>query len=349
MANPAPPPVVTMIWAEGDFRRIVFDDLDMEFYDLLESHGYFLENIDGVTAAIYPNDEVVSKKFEDYFHWQWVCSLVTEDTSDVYDELYSHFVNNPDDLHKLHWREFEILLFRIFQNHGYRAILGPGRGDEGVDIHLWQEDPLGDVLTVVQAKKYAPHRQIGQPDVAALYGVANVENASKALFVTTSDYAPVAKRFAARTSGVLELAEKEVIVDWCGKATNGIIADKSSLLSPQRVGALIAQLSRNPNSRIVHASWGYNMTHNCFAVVVKESKHAALLMGLRNQTISDDGFGQIGTEAPILDPHLSEYLLNSENVWRAKRSEDNGRISYWDGRQIYTEWNGQPMSFNYMD
>ena len=91
------------------------------------------------------------------------------------------------------------------------------------------------------------------------------------------------------------------------------------------------------------------MTHNCFAVVVKESKHAALLMGLRNQTISDDGFGQIGTEAPILDPHLSEYLLNSENVWRAKRSEDNGRISYWDGRQIYTEWNGQPMSFNYMD
>jgi len=114
MANPAPPPVVTMIWAEGDFRRIVFDDLDMEFYDLLESHGYFLENIDGVTAAIYPNDEVVSKKFEDYFHWQWVCSLVTEDTSDVYDELYSHFVNNPDDLHKLHWREFEILLFRIF-------------------------------------------------------------------------------------------------------------------------------------------------------------------------------------------------------------------------------------------
>lgn len=350
--EPSSPPVVTMLWSEGDFRRFVFDGidgLDIEFFDLLESHGYFFENADGVTAEIYPNDEVLSQKFEEYFHWQWVCSLVTEDTSDVYEELYSHFVNNPSDLHKLEWREFETLLFRIFQNHGFNAILGPGRGDEGVDIRLWQKDPLGDVLTVVQAKKYAPHRTIGQTDVAALYGVSKVENASKALFVTTSNYAPVAKRFAARTSGVLELAEKEIIVDWCNKATNGVLTDKSSLLSLQNVEEIISQLSKKPDNRIVHASWGHNMTHNNFAIVVKESKHAALLMGLKNQTVTDDGYGQMGSEIPILDPSLSKSLLKPNNVWRAKRLEHEGEISYWDGNNLFHAWNKTPMNFNYMD
>ncbi|MFW0778194.1 MAG: restriction endonuclease [Rickettsiales bacterium] len=351
--EPQSPPTVTMLYSDGDLIRFISGDLcsglDGEFFDLLEEHGYWFETIDGVTLAIYPNDETLSKKFEEYFHWQWVCSLVTEDTSDVYEELYSHFITNPDDLHKLEWRDFEILLFRIFQNHGFKAILGPGRGDEGVDIRLWQEDPLGDILTVVQAKKYAAHRSIGQTDVAALFGVSKVENAQKALFVTTSNYAPVAKRFAARTSGVLELAEKEVIIDWCGKATAGVIADKSSLLSEKSIETIIGRLSKQLDHRIVHASWGYNMIHNNFAVVVKESKHAALLMGLTNQTLRDDGYGQRGEEIPILDPNSSKFLLNADNVWRAKRSEENGRISYWDGERLYSVWNGQPMNFDYMD
>lgn len=350
--EPSSPPVVTILWSAGDFHRFVFDGidgLDTEFFDLLEEQGYCFENIDGVTAEIYPNDEALSKKFEEYFHWQWVCSLVKEDTADVYDELYSHFVNHPDDLHKLEWREFEILLFRIFQNHGYKAILGPGRGDQGIDIRLWQEAPLGDVLTLVQAKKYAPHRNIGQTDVAALYGVSVVENANKALFVTTSNYAPVAKKFAARTSGILELAERESIIDWCGKATSGVIADKSSLLSLKSIETLMGQISKKPDHRIVHASWGYNMTHNDFALVVKESKHAALLMGLRNRTLSDDGYGQRGVEVPVLEAESALSLLNSENVWRAKRSEENGRVTYWDGSRLFLSWDGMPTNFDYVD
>ena len=350
--EPSSPPIVTMLWSEGDFRRFVFDGidgLDIEFFDLLNEHGYWFENVDGVTLAIYPEDEMLSRKFEEYFHWKWVCSLVTEDTSDVYEEIYSHFLNNPDDLHKLEWRAFEILLCRIFQNHGFKAILGPGRGDEGIDIHLWQEDPLGDVLTVVQAKKYAPHRNIGQTDVAALYGVSVVENANKALFVTTSNYAPVAKRFAARTSGVLELAEKETIIDWCSKATAGVIADKSSLLSKKSIETIIARLSKQKDHRIVHATWGYDMIHNNFAIVVKESKHAALLMGLTNQTLNDDGYGQRGNEIPILDPNLTKSLLNSNNVWRAKRREEDGYISYWDGKHLFSVWNGKPVNFDYVD
>lgn len=46
------------------------------------------------------------------------------------------------------------------------------------------------------------------------------------------------------------------------------------------------------------------MNHNSFAVFVKKRKHAALLMGLTNQTLTDDGYGQMGTEMPVLNPYL---------------------------------------------
>ena len=343
--EPTIPPTVTIMYSDGG----LINHLDLEFIELLNKEGYTYENRDGVTAAIYSDRDDLSKRFEEYFHWKWVCSLIKADTADVYSELYSHFLRNPEHMHKLKWRDFEVLLFRIFQNHGYKAILGPGSGDEGVDITLWQESPLGDVMTLVQAKKYAPNRMIDQTQVAALYGVGMVEKADNALFVTTSNYAPVAKRFAARTSGFLELANKEHIVDWCKKATAGVIQDKSSLLNPTNVTSCIEQLMRKLDHRLVQASWGYNMTHNSFAIVIKETKYAALLIGLRNETISDDGYGQRGTEVPILHPSLTASLLNSENVRRVMRMEKNGDVSYWDGSILYTPWNGKPAVFDYLD
>ena len=244
--EPSSPPVVTLLWSEGGLREVLFGEdssgLEPEFSDLLEELGYFYECRDNVTVEIYPKSDKLCKAFEEFFHWKWVCGLVKEDTSDVYEELYSHFVSRPEDLHRLHWRDFEILLFRIFQNHGFKAVLGPGKGDGGVDLRLWHEDPLGDVLTVVQAKKYAPHRGIDQTAVAALFGVSIVEESQKALFVTTSKYQPVAKEFASRTSGVLELAGKDDIINWCQSATKGVIEDKSSLLKKKSIRKIISQV-----------------------------------------------------------------------------------------------------------
>ncbi len=351
--EPSYPPVVTLLWSEGGLREVLCGEdsagLEPEFSNLLHALGYIYECRDNVTIEIYPESEELSKAFEKFFHWKWICGLVKEDTADVYEELYSHFVNRPEDLHRLHWREFEIFLFRIFQNHGFKAILGPGQGDEGIDLRLWHEDPLGDVLTVVQAKKYAPHRSIDQTAVAALFGVSIIEDSDKALFVTTSNYQPVAKRFASRTSGVLELAGKEDIVNWCQRATRGVIEDKSSLLAKQSVSKIISQVHNRFDPRVVHATWGYNMTHNTFALVVKESKHAALLMGLKNQIVSHDGYGQRGIEVPNFEFNNMNELLCAKNVWRAKRSEENGRATYWDGVHLYSPWDRKPTMFNYMD
>jgi hypothetical protein len=290
----------------------------------------------------------LSQAFHGYFHWQWVCSLIKEDTADVYHELYEEFAKRPEYLQRLGWRDFETLLFRLFQNHGFEAFLGPGRGDEGVDLRLVQRAPLGDVLTVVQAKRYAPKRKVGQTEVAALYGAGHLENAGRALFVTTSTYAPVSRRWAARTSGYLELADAEDVVRWCAKATAGVIADKSSLVSPDHVTRLISDVAKRIDSRVIHASGGWNITDNWFALVLKESRHAALLMRLPKFVLTHDGYGQMGTHVPQLDASTLDYFT-SDNVWRAKRLNKDGRVSYWDGERLYHAWDGLPCNFNLCD
>lgn len=350
--EPSEPPIVTMFWAEGPILDVLSredaDGHEPGFREHLEKLGYFYENIDGITMAIYPEDEELSKAFTAYFHWQWVCGLIKEDTADVYHELYEQFVRKPEDLQRLHWRDFETLLFRIFQNQGFEAILGPGRGDEGVDLRLIQRAPLGDILTVVQAKRYAPHRKIDHTEVAALFGVGHFEKANRSLFVTTSSYAPVAKSWAARTNGFLELAGAEEVVKWCATASAGVIADKSSLVSPTHVSRLIEDLARTPDARIVHASGGYNMTDNWFAIVLKETKHAALLMAIPAAILSHDGYEQRGTHIPLLDA-TTITRFSPETVWRARRTNDKYGVSYWDGNRLYQPWDGKPCRFDFCD
>ncbi len=345
-------PVVTILCFDGAFGQMLdgyYDGLEMQFNELLEQHGFWYERDDGVSIHIYPLDESpLLQPFSDFVRWQWICGLLKPDIADVYDEIYAHFAKRPDDLYRLHWRDFEILLFRIFQNQGFQAELGPGTGDGGVDIRLLQRDPLGDMMTLVQARKYAPKRKIGLEAVAALHGIATVEGAQKSLFVTTSAYLPVAQGFASRTSGALELAASDDVMRWCRDATHGIIQDKSVLVSPVQLSTLLQQLSpRDP--RVVHAHSGVTMILNKFALVLKETNHAALLMSLPRMTTSDDGHGQVGFEVPHLDDTCLP-MLKADSVFRAKRSVNaHGQVRYWDGRHLYSQWGGQPEHFSWLD
>lgn len=284
--EPSDPPVVTLLICGGDLVTVLAGE-DPEghepaFRELLEKLGYFYENLNGYTMAIYTEVEPLCSAFIRYFHWRWVCSLITQDTADVYQELYGHFVRNPDDLNRLHWRDFETLLFRIFQNQGFSAELGPGTADNGVDLRLWQRDPIGDILTVVQAKRYAIGNKIDLTNVAALYGIGIGEGASKSLFVTTSSYLPGARRWAARFPNSIELAERKDVVNWCARATEGIIADKSSLVSPDSVARIIEDVAHRRDPRVLHAHSGYGAIMNNFALVIKETKHAAFPLQTRH-------------------------------------------------------------------
>ena len=105
-----------------------------------------------------------------------------------------------------------------------------------------------------------------------------------------------ARNFASRVSSELQLADSEDVVEWCAKATHGIIKDKSTLVARTNVERLIQTLAHNAfDLRVVHSTWGYDMTHNTYALVIKETKRAALLLSIRNKTISADEQGTEGS------------------------------------------------------
>lgn len=249
-------------------------------------------------------------------------------------------------MRNLKWREFETLIFRIFQSQGFTCELGPGSNDGGIDVRMLQRDPLGDILTLVQVKKYAAGRKIDQSAVAALHGVADVETAQRSIFVTTSEYLPSARKFAGRTSIPMTLATSRDVRDWCKTATDGIVRDKSKLVTPSALSSCLQSLlPKDP--RIIHAHTGYSMILNQFALILKETKYAALIMALPSRTISDDGYGQTGFEIPDIGPECLTRL-NAETVFRAKRQVHDGRVSYWNGRELYSAWNGEAAHFSFM-
>jgi HJR/Mrr/RecB family endonuclease len=145
------------------------------------------------------------------------CVVLAPDFAQINDELLEYFALHPDALYNLPWRQFEKLLETIFNNHGYRTQLGPGSNDEGVDLRLLSKDSIGEVVTLVQAKRYAPNRPISLEAVSALYGVVEAEKANRGLFVTTSRYLPSAQRFAQTTHSRLILATPDDVALWCSQ------------------------------------------------------------------------------------------------------------------------------------
>ncbi len=349
--EPSDLPVLSCLWSEGDLVRILQGDgppeIEIEFKELLENHGCWYEFDNHVRMNIYPDENSNYSIFSSYFHWQWVCSLVKEDIGDIYHELYSHFENRPEDLYALHWRDYERLLAEIFKNQGFDVKLGPGSNDGGIDITLIQRNPIGDIMTIVQAKKYAPRNKVDLTAIQALYGAQVADQVPNALFVTTSSYAPAAKRFAARGNVAMQLATSTEVSNWCRMASHGIIEDKSSLLTRNQVSKIIREIGGRRDRRIVQASSGINCIRNTFALVVKESKHAALLMRLSSKVISDDGYGQRGQEIPNLDPGLPHF--SSKGVVRARREQQYGEITYWDGYNLFSPWNGNACHFDLCD
>jgi hypothetical protein len=335
-----------VMWADGPMYRVwngELDDDEEQFRELLQGLGYWYENYDGVTIHLQANDEDLGRAFDEYTKWRWICKLVKPDIAEVYEELFAHFARRPQDLQRLPPRDFEILLSRVFQGQGFRTELGPGSGDGGVDVRVWLRDPIGDMLTLVQAKRYASTRSIELEAVSALSGVVEDERASRGLLVTTSRFLPSSVSFAARQNGRIVLADSQDVARWCSDAANCVIEDKSTLVSLEYVRRLIDQALVNPSTVVVHSQ---SHRSNSFCLKLKESRHAVLLLALPKRTVSGQ-HAMVGTEAPILDPLV--VTLNNSSVFRALRKVDDGRVTYWGRLSLYSFWDGRAKEFDYMD
>jgi hypothetical protein len=143
--------------------------------------------------------------------------LIIPDFSNINAELIEYFSRHPEALTSLHWRKFEELLEEVFKNQGFITVLGSGNNDQGIDLRLLQKDVIGEIITLVQAKRYKADAPIELDAVSALYGAVQVENAQRGLFVTTSRYLPSARQFANRVGGRLILAGPDEVAKWCAR------------------------------------------------------------------------------------------------------------------------------------
>ena len=137
------------------------------------------------------------------------------DFSIISDEVIAYCAGHPEVLDELHWRKFEELLDSVFTNLGYVTELGPGAGDHGIDLRIIQKDSIGELLTLVQAKRYKKDHPVGLQAVQALYGAVNSYAAHRGLFVTTSRYLPGVHEFASRHNERLILADSNDVAGWC--------------------------------------------------------------------------------------------------------------------------------------
>ena len=320
-------------------------ELQTQFIDIIQSFGFWYEQETASVISFFPDDETEFEQFGDYLAFRYFMDLLAPDFTDIYTEIFHYFSRQPSRLEDLTWRGFEELVASVFKNQGFRTELGRGWADQGIDIRLLGHSVHGELSTLVQVKKYRKDRPIRLESIAALSGHLYDRGADKGIFVTTSRYLPGARRFAARQEKSIVLADSGNLAEWCDEISKriggaSIEGEFRSILSAIIRGTKFPF----PVGQIVHASIGVNCIMNRFAVVVRATPRAALLVELPAIKTPAGEYFYIGSEVPDLTTVQSEL-----HVIKAKRTDDVNRISFWGERQRYTLWDGKPVWYDWND
>jgi Restriction endonuclease len=312
---------IVMTIESYELLRLLEYDLDPQWYEFVESLGFSVTRWDHMTYWFYPESDGLKDAIVDQLNFEWSAKLVAPDVAAVYNEIFEYFASRPERMHDLHHRAFEEMLSSVFLAQGYQTTLGPGSGDEGVDVRLTENTVYGESVTVVQAKRYKNPIELHW--VASLLGVAYDQKANRGLFVTTSRYLPGAQRFATRQEGIrIDLATSKDVAEWC----DAIAARKSESEWLRQK----APYFRLDPSKILVASVGVGISDNRFACVVAETPSAARLVIL-NKHEEWTGASSTGYHTP----DLTTALESADSVTARRRPD----ASYWDRKPCWYDLN----------
>jgi restriction system protein len=122
--------------------------------------------------------------------------------------------DNPDELYDLHPRRFEEIVAELFSGMGARVELTPITRDGGRDILVFWKLKVGEMLCLVDTKRYRPDRKVTVGMVRTLYGTFTHYQTNSAMLVTTSSFTKDAKEFREEHKHQLDLKEYSHIVSW---------------------------------------------------------------------------------------------------------------------------------------
>lgn len=130
------------------------------------------------------------------------------------DQRYVDFLHaNFSDIDKMHWRKFEQLTAEFLERSGFRVEVGPGRGDDGVDVRAWSKDnSVSRPLIIVQCKRQ--RASVSKPIIKSLYADVTHEQATSGLLVTTSRLSPGAEQTRLARAYPIEVADRATLRQW---------------------------------------------------------------------------------------------------------------------------------------
>lgn len=327
------------------------DDFCVELYEEAEKAGFWFERENHYTLLFYNHDEKLSMGYQNLVQWEWITSLVQPEFTNLYEELFQYFSKNPKKLYSLSPRQFEIYIGEVFRNQGYGVELGPGRNDGGVDLRLFQKTEIDQITTLVQVKRYKDDLPINLEAVAALSGHVHDQEADQGLFITTSRFLPSAKRFAERQKRKIRLSDTTDLSIWSREASTNIIRNKSQLVTDENVLRLVKSLAagNDKNLIVVSPSKAYPLM-NRFALVLKETPYAALLMDLPVERIPlDPPYNSKGYEVPVINESIINNRIDEKVFRTTVKSGLNGLKSYYGNRSYFDVWDGNPAYFDLND
>lgn len=132
-------------------------------------------------------------------------------------KINQYFAEHPNEIHKLHSREFENLIAGLLFDMGYEVELTKETHDGGFDIKAVKNDEFGPLLYLVECKKNSPDRPVGVEIIRQLDSVKRLHDATKSILVTTSYFSPDAKELKRMLGYQMELKEFKDIVTWLSK------------------------------------------------------------------------------------------------------------------------------------
>ena len=125
-----------------------------------------------------------------------------------------YLAQNFGQIDNINWRKFEGLAGEFFERAGFQVEMGPGRGDNGVDVRVWS--PADDVekppLILVQCKRQ--REKVGQVVLKALWADVLYEGAQSGLIVTTSALSPSTETSRKARSYPVSAAERPTLQNW---------------------------------------------------------------------------------------------------------------------------------------
>jgi hypothetical protein len=333
---------------EGRASRKLF----LQFDKIVRRAGFWWDRMDNSTLVFLATDENTSAAYRKLAEWNWMSSLIAPDFALMHESIFEYFNElGVSGLVKLSARDFEIYLDSLFQGHGYRTNLGPGTNDGGVDLRLYSSDITGEVLTLVQAKRYTPRRAIRLDAVQALTAAVDYEPAQMGFFVTTSRFLPSAQRFAERKAPHIQLLQGEDVIQLTLAAAREVADSRARLIQFDNITKLMKRAANAKlEGQIFHATTGYGIIDNRFAICVKSSAGAALMAPIPCKVLKDDGYGQAGYHvADTSNPALHKLKIGDMFVAKLWNRRIGDSPCLWGNRNLYTVWNGKPCHFDFCD